>query len=252
MKQLLKGFLMALSMFSLLPLPQIWDVKAFHWVGPSLPVVGLIIGLLWYGVGQALASLNVPLMLQAALVFLFPALISGFIHVDGYMDTADAIFSRAELSKKQAILTDPHIGAFAAMMLGVYLLVGFSAVYSILDSSVRTVSFIFIPIVSRGLAGLVLLCAKPMKPTGFGASFQKNTNLAHQLVLVGMLALSVLIGWTVGGLAVIYAVIPLLIVGGAVGFYVIKQLGGVSGDLCGFVITVSELFALLVLAMTGS
>ena len=254
MRRLLKGFLMSLSMFSIIPLPKIWDTTAFTWVMPSFPVVGFVIGLLWYGTVQAVSYLNIPLMLQAALIFLFPALMSGFIHVDGYMDTADAIYSRAELAKKQAILADPHVGAFAVIMLGVYLLVGFAAVYSMLEATIaiNPVIFIFIPILSRNLAGIVLLMAKPMKPTGFGAIFRENTKWYHILVLFCILGLSILIGLFVGGMAFVYAFVALMIGGFVVSLYVIRQMGGISGDLCGFIITVSELFALLVLAITVS
>ena len=252
MKRLVKGFLMSLSMFSIIPLPKIWVATSFSWVGPSLPVIGIIIGLLWYGGVRAVIYLDIPLMIQAALIFLFPAMISGFIHIDGFMDTADAIFSRAELAKKQEILKDPHVGAFAAIMLGVYLLIGFSAVYSVLDAAVNAVVFIFIPIASRNLAGIVLLTAKPMKPTGFGAMFKENTKWYHTFILFCILSLSILIGWSVGGVTVVYANASLIVGGFAVSFYVIKQMGGISGDLCGFIITVSELFALLTLAVTIS
>jgi len=250
MKQLLNGFLMSLSMFSIIPLPKIWVTTAFSWVAPNLPVVGLIIGLLWYGSSYALIYLNIPLMIRAALVFLFPAMISGFIHIDGYMDTSDAIFSRAELGKKQEILTDPHVGAFAAIMLGVYLLVGFAAVYSVLTAANNGVIFIFIPILSRSLGGIVLLTAAPMKSSGFGAMFRENTKWYHIFILHFMLVLSVLIGWFVGGTSVIYAFAALIIGGFVVSLYVLKQMGGISGDLCGFIITVSELCALFALAVT--
>ena len=249
MKRLLRGFLMSLSMFSVIPLPKIWDATAFSWVMPSLPVVGLIIGLSWYGAVQALFYLNIPLMLQSALIFIFPTLISGFIHVDGFMDTADAISSRAELVKKQAILTDPHVGAFAVIMLGVYLLVGFAAVYSVLEAAVNSVVFIFIPIASRNLAGIVLLVTKPMKSTGFGAVFRENTKWHHIIILFLILGLSILTGVLVGGMIVVYAFTVILIGGLALSLYVTRQMGGISGDLCGFIITVSELFALLALAV---
>ena len=254
MKQLIKGFFMSLSMFSIIPLPKIWDRAAFSWVAPSLPVVGFIIGLLWYGSVQVLIYLNIPLMLQATLIFLFPAMISGFIHVDGYMDTSDAIYSRVEMLKKQEILKDPHVGAFAAIMLSVYLLVGFAAVYSVLEAviSINLVVFIFIPVLSRNLAGIVLLVAKPMKSTGFGAIFRENTKWFHILILFCILVLSTLIGWLVGGVTAVYAFAALIIGGFVVSLCVLKQMGGISGDLCGFIITVSELFALLALAVTMS
>ncbi|MEG1027168.1 MAG: adenosylcobinamide-GDP ribazoletransferase, partial [Oscillospiraceae bacterium] len=120
MKRYFNGFIMSLSMFSIIPTPQIWNENALSLMIPFFPLVGAIIGALWYGVFLLLQALNVPIMLSAVILALCPLILSGFIHIDGYMDTSDAIFSRATLEKKKDILKDSHVGAFAVIAFVTY------------------------------------------------------------------------------------------------------------------------------------
>jgi len=251
-KRLFNGFFMSLSMFSIIPSPRIWDNKAFNLVIPALPIVGMIIGSLWCGLAYALVYLKIPLLLRAALIFLLPLILSGFIHVDGYMDTSDAIFSRAELAKKRNILKDSYVGAFAVIMLCIYLLLGFTSLYSVLETGINFIIFIFIPVLSRSLAGVTLLIVKPFSTSGFGATFRQNTKVYHTTIVLCFSALSGLCTYWFGGITMVYALIALVLGGIVASIYVVKQFDGISGDLCGFIIVVSELSALIALATFSS
>lgn len=57
-----------------------------------------------------------------------PWLVTGFMHLDGYMDVCDAVLSRRELATRQRILKDSHCGAFA--VIGMVLLALCSGAYS--------------------------------------------------------------------------------------------------------------------------
>ena len=60
-----------------------------------------------------------------------PILITGGFHVDGFLDTCDALHSYQPRERKLEILKDSHIGAFAVIMLALYGLIflgGFSEI----------------------------------------------------------------------------------------------------------------------------
>ena len=42
--------------------------------------------------------------------------------MDGFLDTMDAIHSYGDRSRKLEILKDPHLGAFAVISFGVYMM----------------------------------------------------------------------------------------------------------------------------------
>lgn len=55
-----------------------------------LHVVGLEIGLLWACLAWICNILNIPSMMKAMALCAFPFLVTGCIHLDGYMDVTDA------------------------------------------------------------------------------------------------------------------------------------------------------------------
>lgn len=247
--RLCNGFCMSLSMFSIIPCPQIWDDSAIVLVLPMLPLIGAVIGAFWYAFSALLSWISAPIMLRAALVLLFPLFMSGFLHIDGYMDTCDAIFSRAELSKKLAILKDSHVGAFAVIALCVYLLTGFAAVYTALERGSDLTALYFLPILSRCVAGIAALNIKPISESGYAASFRKNAISAHTAALVVQGVLCLTASALLADVKLLAVMCATLAGGLMFCFYSARQLGGISGDLCGFIIVGGELCALLALSV---
>ena len=131
MKRALTALAMALSMYTAVPLPlKRWDENSRPLMLVFLPVVGLVLGLLWYGLALLMGVLALPGAVCAALLTLYPYLITGHLHLDGFMDCADAILSRRSLEEKQKILKDPHVGAFAVISLAALFLLGFAIALS--------------------------------------------------------------------------------------------------------------------------
>ena len=115
--RLICAFFMCLGMFTSIPCPyRPWDEDARDWMLVTLPLVGLVIGLLWLLFGW-IGTRLLPGMSGAVLAAL-PWLLTGFIHLDGYMDTCDAMLSWRPLEKRLEILKDSHTGAYAVVGLG--------------------------------------------------------------------------------------------------------------------------------------
>ena len=129
----IKSCIIAFSMYSKIPMPQFpWKDKDMRYVMLFFPWVGIVIGgltLLWT---WAAARLGCGTVCFALVGTALPVLISGGIHVDGFMDTMDAFHSYQEKEKKLEILKDPHIGAFSVISLLVYYLI-YVAAYLQLD-----------------------------------------------------------------------------------------------------------------------
>jgi len=247
--RIIKGFIMSLGMFSIVPVPKSsWDDKYAAIVTPALPPVGLLIGVLWYGLSFLLSISQIPLIIKSALILFIPFVLSGFIHVDGYMDTADAVFSRRSIDEKKRILKDPHTGAFAVIALAGLLLFQFCAVYTIIDSQKELMIFAMIPVVSRSVAGIAALRLKPVFETGYVASFKTGTKTGHTVFICVLVILCCASAWLTLGVTAL----PLLagIAAGIIAVcYLYRQFQGISGDLSGCIITVSEFAALLCMAL---
>ena len=244
----IKGFIMSLGMFSVFPVPKsCWNDRYMPAVIPGLPLAGVLIGLIWYGLAYLLLWLPAP-MLQSAIILFIPFFLSGFIHTDGFMDTADAVFSRRSFEEKKKILKDPLSGAFAVIAVVSLLILQFSAVYTIVISQKSLLAFAFIPIVSRGVAGIALLNLKPVFETGYGAMFSEGARPRHTVFICALLLLCFLAAWLKLGLSASPVLVGTL-AGLLAVLYLYRQFRGMSGDLCGCVITVSEFTALICMAL---
>ena len=246
---LLKGFVMSLGMFSIIPVPKNnWNDKYIPWVIPSLPLVGILIGLIWYALAFGLKQFSVPPLLHGATALFIPFILSGFIHADGYMDTADAVYSRRDLAEKKRILKDPNVGAFAVIAIVGIILFQFCAVQTILNAEKALLIFAFIPAISRCVAGIAMLNLKPVFETGYNASLKDNTKRRHSIFICLLAAIILLTAWFTLGLTALALLIGALF-GILATIYLYRQFQGLSGDLCGCIITISEFAALLCIAL---
>ena len=116
MKKYWYAFSMTQSMFCALPWPfSVWDEDARGDMLLFLPAVGLEIGALWMLGWDLSAYLGLDPLIRGLILCVIPFLLTGFIHLDGYMDVTDAVGSCRELEKRRAILKDSNVGAFAVI-----------------------------------------------------------------------------------------------------------------------------------------
>ena len=146
------SLLIALSMYSILPMPRVdWREDNMRWSLACLPVVGGLAGLLlggwcWLAVSRSMA----PLLFAAGAVLL-PLLLSGGFHMDGFLDAADGIFSRRDRETSLQIMKDPHCGPFAVLCGGALLLVNAGSWSQLLSCSALLPAACLTPLAARSL-----------------------------------------------------------------------------------------------------
>ncbi|ATD55520.1 adenosylcobinamide-GDP ribazoletransferase [Clostridium chauvoei] len=249
MKKYFKGFLMAVSMFTVIPLPYYeWDDEGARNILKFYPIVGLIVGLIWYLIYIGMIFLGASTILITAITMVAPFIITGMLHLDGYMDVCDALFSRREMKEKVRILKDPNTGAFAVISLAILFIVQFSAVYTIVDKQIGIISLVFIPIVSRSTMSLLLLTKESMKESSLGSYFKKGTGKFDRVLQIIILIIMILVFYRCLNIKGVIIPISMVILGITVVNNSSKQLGGMSGDSAGFGLVISELVGILLLA----
>lgn len=261
------GFFMTIGMFSAIPCPyRPWDEKARSLMMVFLPLVGFIIGLIWYLLYEIFDILGLPLQLQAAALMIYPYVITGFIHLDGYMDTSDAILSRRPLEEKLRILKDPHTGAFAVISLAILFFICYAAISVALENRYYEIStgnitgnpmlvLILIPVITRVCSGLAVIKMKSLVHSQYHGEYRKKGANIHAIVIscIGLLVL--IAGSMIGISAVAYSYSILMILVITVITYILvvayatRQLGGMSGDLAGYALTIAEASSLVAMSM---
>ena len=240
--KLVKVFFMAFGMFTSLPCPwRPWDEDARDMMLVTLPIVGAVLGLLWAALGALGNAALVP-TLNAALVAALPWLLTGFIHLDGYMDTCDAILSWRPLEQRLRILKDSHTGAFAVVGLGLLMMFTYASTVSFTGDVFRTL--LFIPVVSRcGSA----FCVLSLKPIGHSEYANTEGKSAQRMAVAAMWIVAIIACWLWLGRPVIALAVETLAYALAM-LWGYRTLKGVSGDVAGFALTVSECASLMALA----
>lgn len=237
---------MALGMFTILPVPKnSWVDKYTKYIALCLPFVGLIIGVIYYYLA---IIVNAPYLIRCSIITVLPFVLTGFLHLDGFMDTSDALFSRRDIEKMKEILKDSNVGAFSVISLIIVFLIQLSSVYYILNSNEKIITLIFIPIVSRCIVSILLMNAKCINENGYMAIFKKDTKKMYSYIVLIIMILTIIISYIINLYAFV-SVLAVMISALLIYCYVYKKFCGLSGDLCGFIITTSEVFGLFILAI---
>lgn len=241
MKICFHAFFMCQSMFCAIPAPQIWDEDAKDKMLLFLPIVGLELGAIWVLFHWVCSLLSLPVLVRALVLCACPYLLTGFIHLDGFMDVTDAVKSWRSLERRREILKDSHTGSFA--VIGVVLLIlSQFALFASMKEGADGWILLFIPAVSRCCSALAVTCLKPMSTSQYAG---EKKPLSHTILLTAMLCLLLAAGVVVCGR---YA----LALAGCMAGYALalrrayRSLEGMNGDISGYCLTIGELCALAV------
>ena len=245
MKIYFHAFAMCQSMFCSIPFPcNIWEENARDKMLLFLPVVGLEIGAIWAGLAWLCNVLNLPVLVKGLILSVYPYLVTGFIHLDGYMDVTDAVKSYRSLARRREILKDSHVGAFA--VIGIVLLL--IAQFAFMASAKENADFrilVFVPAVSRCCSTLAVTALKPMTTSQYAEQMKPRS---HIVVLLSMTALFITSGF------LFFGRYGFVLLGCLVGYGVAlrkayKSLEGMNGDISGYALSIAELCAIAVYAL---
>lgn len=233
-------------MFSVLPTPRIeWKKENMRYMLCALPLVGVVIGTVLCGWTAVSIALGFKAFLFAVGMTLLPAILSGGIHIDGFLDTMDALSSHAPPEKKREILKDSRAGAFAVLFAVGYFLL-YAAICTELEMTYRAAIIAGLTHVFARIVGALASTAFPGSgSTGLLATFRDASAKRAGVVLIlwAVVCAAVLVWLSpLGGcVSVALALLCLLYLY----FMSRREFGGMSGDLAGFLITLTELVMLL-------
>jgi adenosylcobinamide-GDP ribazoletransferase len=246
-----KSAIAAFSMYSKIPMPQIaWEEKTTRYLLCWFPAVGLVIGAVSCALMQILFRIDAGAFLTGTLLTALPLLITGGIHLDGFLDTVDARASYAPREKKLEILKDPHVGAFAVIFCGLYLLVSAGAWSTMTWRGMQIMALAF-PM-ERALSALMALWLPDAREDGSLARLKKDAagKRAARILLIELAAVAagmLILDWKLAIAAMVVFAISTIYYR----YSSMKQFGGVTGDLAGWFLQSSELAVLLSLVIIG-
>ena len=237
----------AIAFYTCIPVPAAEKLD-FQNVARLAPLVGLLIGGILGLLDTGLHLVGMPVLTRSALVAVSWIAITGGLHLDGVMDTADGLAVQ-DPQRRLQVMADSVTGAFGAMAAIAILILKTSALTD-LDASRWLV---LMAACSWGRWGQQLAIARYpyLKPTGKGA-FHKAAIHSYADLLPGLLLLLCLSGLQILlGFSLIFAIVTA--VGGSAlafltGAWLNYKLGGHTGDTYGAVVEWTEALLLCLLA----
>lgn len=249
-RQFFKAFSVAFSIYSKIPVPRFaWKSDDMKYHLCFFPFVGAFIAgleVLWciFSVKYRLNEL-----FFSTFAICIPVLITGGFHLDGFMDTMDALHSYGDRAKKLEILKDPHIGAFSVINLLVLILLSLG----FLPSAEKTALLYVLPfsfVISRCLSGLSVLLFPKAKKDGMALT-ESLTKSGRTVVIILIIELAAGLGLCfylalIKGLLIFFAAQTSAVFFCFLYYFFMskKHFGGITGDLCGFFVCISEFFSL--------
>ncbi len=212
------------------------------------PAVGFALGGLLALVDRGLRHTALSALIVAVLLVAMLALLTGFLHLDGLIDTCDAIFAHRSREERLTIARDPRAGAFGVVGVVLLLLLKASLLVGPLGTH-RTAILACFPALARGVmaASVVLLpSARGGEGMGGGVKASAPPWTLGIAVTVALLPAAILLRWHA------LALLAGAMIGGAcVAVLALRRLGGTTGDVYGAICECAEVGALLAAALVG-
>ena len=247
MKGILTGIAVALQFLTIVT-PTLRRTVTPDELGRSVaffPLVGLLIGLLLYGLHRLLYA-AFPSTILAAILLGVWILCSGALHFDGFVDAVDGLLGGRTPGARLRILRDERVGAFAVAAAGTLLLLKFAALAAVGGAPA---ALIVAPLLGRWVMSVAVALFPYARAEGLGRAMNDSAGWprvagasAICVAALGVLAPSVGIAAT-GAAVVAVGLITWLLIR-----FTLARIPGLTGDIYGALCEVGETVCLVTLA----
>jgi adenosylcobinamide-GDP ribazoletransferase len=216
-----------------------WDYEKCGRGSAFFPVVGLVVGG-FLVVLKILGALYFSPLIMAALILVGEVLITGGLHVDGFMDSIDGLYSGRERERKLEIMKDSRVGSFGALGLACLILIKYVFYLELLKTG-QIGWLLAIPVFGRWCMVYALRYFPYLRQQGLGNPYSDHTGNREFVIATTVLAGTLVLALREGAAAFL---IPVLLM-----HLWLKQvhrvLGGLTGDIYGAAEEISEVVGLV-------
>jgi adenosylcobinamide-GDP ribazoletransferase len=244
-----RSFIAALGFLTRLPVSKVGfggnDISSGLW---AFPIVGLIIGLL-LSLSSIPIYLFVPLPLASGILLVMWIWITGGLHIDGFIDCCDALFSTKPWKDRLEIMKDVAAGSFGVTGAVLFLIIKYGALASIRPDALLVI-LPMAAVAGRSAMLFVIYRFPYARETGIGKIMKEHVGIREHLVSF-LLLFGVAVAFIFSpcpfylGFASIVAAFVFCEI---FGFWVMKRIPGFTGDVYG---ATCELVEALILVLSA-
>lgn len=240
----LKRLVLALQFMTRIPIPIKLEIEENDFPGTTayFPVVGLVIGLILSGVFMILKDIFPREIIITTIIALSYILI-GALHIDGFSDTFDGLFSNKNKDKMLNIMRDSRLGTNGVIAAIFMILLKIMFLSNIKDYIVIP-SLIIMPVLGRFSNTFAILISKSARG-GEGLGGLMIGKIGFKEISIALI-ISILIGYIVMPILLFFKIlIAIIVLTFLIVKYISSRIGGMTGDTLGATNELSELFVLI-------
>lgn len=247
----MNGLRSAIAFLTILPVAPRADPTAMASARGWFPLVGLLLGAALLSIELLFTPISLllplsdtalyarpafPPLLSAALIVIALAILTRGLHLDGLMDSADALLGGFTRERRLAILRDPNVGAFAVIALVSVILLKIILIAEMPPLGKLSALLLF-PCLSRWAMLLTMELFPYVREQGLGSAFVQSRG-RWQLALG--FAIALFASLTLGGIYGITLLAAASALAWGIGAWAARLLGGATGDIYGAVNELTE------------
>ena len=284
---MMNGLRSAISFLTILPLAPRNAPNSMASARGWFPLVGLLLGLIlagvdilrmlmlqagssgWHG-GYAPLPATYPvfpdytILLWSVLLVVILVALTRALHLDGFMDSCDALLGGFDRERRLAILRDPNVGAFAVIGVVCLLLIKVLTIAELPPAilvppgiavlppegwSVRIPMLLLFPCLSRWAMLLTMELCPYVRSNGIGTAFFDGGQGRFRWQLILGFVFTLVVSVTLAGMVGLVLLAAACAVAWGIGAWATRLLGGVTGDIYGAVNELTEVVVLLMALM---
>jgi adenosylcobinamide-GDP ribazoletransferase len=208
------------------------------------PLVGTILGLTLAGLDGLLGLVWPPSFVNASLLVAL-ILLTGALHLDGFIDTCDGLGGFKTPHERWEIMRDSRVGSFGVVGAICLLLLKYACLGSLAGAS-RLGGLILMPVLSRWAVVCSIFSFPSARADGLGRMFKEQMSWPG-LTLATLVTAVVSLGiFRMGGMALMLGV---WLVAMALATFLSRRFAGLTGDTYGAIVEVTEVVALMLISL---
>ncbi|NVD06563.1 adenosylcobinamide-GDP ribazoletransferase [Vibrio sp. JPW-9-11-11] len=252
MKYQIELFLLALSFFSRIPVPATtpYSAERMNQAGRYFALVGLLLGALC-AVFFYVASLLLPANIAIFVMMVWSLLLTGAFHEDGLTDMADGIGGGMSVEKRLSIMKDSRIGTYGASALIMALLGKFLLLNELVSDDHFGWMLITAYALSRAVAASLIFDMPYVSDSDASKSkplAERQSTRELMILLVTGLFPCLALPFTTS----VALVLTLIVFRWVFKCWLLKRIGGFTGDCLGAGQQIAELLIYLILIALGT
>jgi len=237
-------YLIALQFLTIIPLP--FTVRCEERdLGRSMalfPAVGLTLGFLLLGVNRLITPF-LPRSVTDLLLLVLLAGITGALHLDGLADVFDGLAARGGKERFLEVMKDSRCGPVGAAALVFFLLIKYQALLTVPDLQ-KNAALLLFPLLGRYAQVQCTVGATRARSDGLGSAFIGSAGVFQFLAA---LATALTISYILFGINGVWFFSGTYLLTWWLRRWAHRRLGGITGDIIGFVCEMTEAITLLLI-----